>query len=76
VHWDEFVNGVFANFRYDAIPETTLASMGPAQKRMAKEFDRIAPNKVHDKGVPNPVAMAQLTKSFKRGCSVTEIVNV
>jgi hypothetical protein len=77
-NWEKFIDGMFANFRYDKIPETTLASMGPAKRRMAKAFDQLAANKVHNKGVPNPgpVAMAQLTTRFTMGCSVNEIVNV
>jgi hypothetical protein len=77
-NWEWFVNAMFANFRFDKIPETTLASMGKGTRRMARTLDQLAANKVHNKGVPNPgpVAMAQLTTRFTIGCSVNEIVNV
>jgi hypothetical protein len=68
--WEKFLDGMFANFRFDHIPETTLAGMGPAAKRLAREIARINPKNVSNKIEP----ISALTKDFKKSCAVAEEV--
>ena len=43
--WNDFIDGVFYNFRHEAISKETWEKMGPAQRRLAKAMDHLHPDK-------------------------------